>query len=149
MSSRTRGFKNNLKGPRFRGGGGNIGNTFRNFASGLSGTTSASSTASGSFDTVDTFIRNEVVGTPDEEFMRSRNVEFNASNLKPNTRFYQFLDGNSAVDLVPKLIEISDNQGLTGNGSSGAFRHLPPLSSDKEYRYICHLWISNPRQVGC
>ena len=86
--------------PRFRGGGGNVGNTFRNFASGLSGTTSASSTASDSFDTVDTFIRNEVVGTPDEEFMRSRNVEFSASSLKPNTRFYQFLDGNSAVDLI-------------------------------------------------
>jgi len=108
--------------PRFRGGGGNVGNTFRNFASGLSGTTSASSTASDSFDTVDTFIRNEVVGTPDEEFMRSRNVEFSASSLKPNTRFYQFLDGNSAVDLIPKLIEISNNRGLTGNGSSGAFR---------------------------
>jgi hypothetical protein len=107
--------------PRFRGGGGNIGNTFRNFASGLSGTTSASSTASGSFDTVDTFIRNQVVGTPDEEFMRSRNVEFNASNLKPNTRFYQFLDGNSGVDLIPKLIEISDNRQLTGNGASATF----------------------------
>ena len=108
--------------PRFRGGGGGVANALRNFAGALGGTTSASSTASDSFDTVDTFIRNEVVGTPDEEFMRSRNVEFNASNLKPNTRFYQFLDGNSAVDLVPKLIEISDNQGLTGNGSSGAFR---------------------------
>ena len=107
--------------PRFRGGGGNIGNTFRNFANRISGTTSASSTASDSFDTVDTFIRNQVVSTPDEEFMRSRNVEFNASNLKPNTKFYQFLDGNSGVDLIPKLIEISNNRQLTGNGASAAF----------------------------
>ena len=82
----------------------------------------ASDTATGSFDTVDTTIRNEVVGTPDEEFMRSRNVEFNASNLKPNTRYYQFLDGRSGVDLVPKLIEISNNRQLTGNGASAAFR---------------------------
>lgn len=107
--------------PRFRGGG-NTGGALQAFAQGLSGTETRSSTASDSFDTVDTFIRNEVVGTPDEEFMRSRNVEFNASNLKPNTRFYQFLDGNSAVDLIPKLIEISNNRELTGNGASGSFR---------------------------
>ena len=80
-----------------------------------------SSTATGSFDTVDTTIRNEVVGRPDERWMRSRNVEFNASNLKPNTRYYQFLDNRSGVDVVPKLIEISNNAQLTGNGASAAF----------------------------
>ena len=53
--------------------------------------------------------------------MRSRNVEFNASNLKPNTRYYQFLDNRSGVDVVPKLIEISNNAQLTGNGASAAF----------------------------
>ena len=84
----------------------------------------SSSTATGSFsfDTVDTTIRNEVVGTPDELFMRSRNVEFNASNLKPNTRYYHFLDGNSGIDIIPKLIEISNNRQLTGFGASAAFR---------------------------
>ncbi len=68
----------------------------------------ASSTSRGSFDTVDTSIRNEVVGTSDTSFIRSRNVEFNASNLKPNTRYYQFLDGRSEVDVIPKLIEIKN-----------------------------------------
>ena len=68
----------------------------------------ASSTSRGSFDTVDTSIRNEVVGTSDTSFIRSRNVEFNASNLKPNTRYYQFLDGRSEVDVIPKLIEIEN-----------------------------------------
>jgi len=80
-----------------------------------------SSTASGSFDTVDTTIRNEVVGRPDEVFMRSRNTEFRASNLKSNTRFYQFLDSNSNVDVVPKLIEISNSRNLQNYGASAAF----------------------------
>ena len=40
--------------------------------------------------------------------MRSRNTQFSASNLKPSTQFYQFLDGNSGVDFIPKLIEIRD-----------------------------------------
>jgi hypothetical protein len=69
---------------------------------------STSSTSRGSFDTVDTSVRNEVVGTNDQFFIRSRNVEFNASNLKPNTRYYQFLDGRSEVDVIPKLIEIEN-----------------------------------------
>ena len=87
------------------------------------GTTSrsSSSTATGSFDTVDTTIRNEVVGTPDERFMRSRNYQFKGSNLKPNTRYYQFINFRSNVDVVPKLLEISPNFDLSGRGSSGAF----------------------------
>ena len=90
----------------------------------FSGSTSAtsSSTASGSFDTVDTTIRNEVVGRPDEVFMRSRNTEFRVSNLKANTRFYQFLDGNSNVDVIPKLIEVANDTTLQNYGSSSAFR---------------------------
>ena len=69
---------------------------------------SGSSTSRGSFDTVDTSIRNQVVGNNEDSFIRSRNVEFNASNLKPNTRYYQFLDGRSEVDVIPKLIEIEN-----------------------------------------
>jgi hypothetical protein len=64
---------------------------------------------------------NDLVDTINEEFMRSRNVEFRASNLKSNTRYYQFLDGNSGVDFIPKLIEIAADENLTTNGSSKAF----------------------------
>lgn len=81
----------------------------------------SSSTASDSFDTVDTSIRNEVVGLEDEVFIRSRNTEFVVSNLKANTRFYQFLDGNSQVDVVPKLIEIANSSTLENYGSSSAY----------------------------
>jgi hypothetical protein len=64
---------------------------------------------------------NDLVDTINEEFMRSRNVEFRASNIKPNTRYYQFLDGNSGVDFIPKLIEIAVDENLTTNGSSLSF----------------------------
>jgi hypothetical protein len=53
--------------------------------------------------------------------MRSRNTQFSASNLKPSTRFYQFLDGNSGVDFIPKLVEIANDSTLDNYGSSNAF----------------------------
>ena len=54
--------------------------------------------------------------------MRSRNTEFRISNLKPFTRFYQFLDGNSGVDFTPKLIEIANSSSLDNYGTqSGSF----------------------------
>ena len=51
--------------------------------------------------------------------MRSRNTEFVASNLKPKTRYYHFLDNKKGVDLVPKLIEIKKSDGT--DGSDGVF----------------------------
>jgi hypothetical protein len=82
-------------------------------------TTSVESRDAGSFTTETE--SNDLIDTINEEFMRSRNVEFRASNLKPNTRYYQFLDGNSGVDFIPKLIEIAVDENLTTNGSSLAF----------------------------
>jgi hypothetical protein len=96
--------------------------SFTSSTSSSRSSSTSTSTASGSFDTVDTTVRNEVVGVSDEVFMRSRNTEFRASNLKSNTRFYQFLDGNSNVDVVPKLIEIANDESLQNYGSSGSFR---------------------------
>ena len=40
--------------------------------------------------------------------MRSRNVHFFSVGLKPYTRYYQFLDGNGEVDVVPKLLEVEN-----------------------------------------
>ena len=64
----------------------------------------------------------EEVFDGNEIFMRSRNTGFSASNLRPLTRFYQFLDGVSEVDFIPKLIEISSDSNLQNYGSSGAFQ---------------------------
>ncbi|MEY3470457.1 MAG: Synechococcus phage [Actinomycetota bacterium] len=55
-----------------------------------------------------------------EIYMRSRNTGFTAVNLKPLTRFYQFLDGNSAVDFIPKLVEIANDSSLENYGSTSS-----------------------------
>ncbi len=74
-----------------------------------------------SFDTVsntDTTIRNVLISSSNESFMRSRNIQFSASNVKPSTQFYQFLDGNSGVDFIPKLIEITNTSGAFSVGET-------------------------------
>jgi len=58
-----------------------------------------------------------IVDSGDDKFMRSRNVRFDAINLKPYARHYQFLNGNSDVDFIPKLIEISGDISLSNYGS--------------------------------
>jgi hypothetical protein len=73
-------------------------------------------------DSVRTTVRNDQVGVSQDQFIRSRNVEFRSSSLKPNTKFYQFLDGKSNVDVIPKLIEIANNRTLQISGASAAFR---------------------------
>ena len=62
--------------------------------------------------------RDVIVSSGEEEFMRSRNTQFSATNLKPLTKFYQFLDGNGRVDFIPKLIEIANDDTLENSGSS-------------------------------
>ena len=61
------------------------------------------------------------LGSSVEQYMRSRNTEFSVSNLKSKTQFYHFLDGNSSVDFVPKLVEIANDRTLQNYGSSKQF----------------------------
>ena len=62
-----------------------------------------------------------IVGSGTELYMRSRNTGFSAINLKPLTQFYQFLDSNSSVDFIPKLVEIATDSTLKNYGASSAF----------------------------
>lgn len=64
---------------------------------------------------------NNLVSSGTELYMRSRNTGFTAFNLKPLTRFYQFLDGNGSVDFIPKLVEIATDSTLQNYGASSAF----------------------------
>jgi hypothetical protein len=76
--------------------------------------TTSNTATTENFDTVsntDTTIRNVLISSSNESFMRSRNIQFSVSNVKPSTQFYQFLDGNSGVDFIPKLIEITNTSG--------------------------------------
>jgi hypothetical protein len=98
--------------PTIRGGGNRTvtSSTDTVTSSTATNTTSTISTTE-NFDTTsntDTTIRNVLISSSKESFMRSRNIQFSASNIKPSTQFYQFLDGNSGVDFIPKLIEISN-----------------------------------------
>lgn len=65
-----------------------------------------------------------LIDVTDEKYMRSRNTEFFAVNLMPFSRFYQFLDNQSGIKFVPKILEISTgnpNSGSTTAGSNGVF----------------------------
>jgi len=62
-----------------------------------------------------------ILGSGTEIYMRSRNTGFKAYALNLGTRYYQFVDGNSGVDFIPKLLEISPDQTLQNYGSNGAF----------------------------
>jgi virulence-associated protein VapD len=81
--------------------------------------------ATGRFEVVgrstSTTVEDRLLSSGTELYMRSRNTGFSAVNLKPLTRIYQFLDGNSGVDFIPKLIEISPDSTLTNYGASSAF----------------------------
>ena len=88
------------------------------FESSVSATQSVSDSTNRT--TTTSSVTNLVESRP-EEYMRSRNTEFTVSNLKPYTRYYQFLDGNGSVDFIPKLIEISNSRSLENYGSSSAF----------------------------
>jgi hypothetical protein len=63
-----------------------------------------------------------LISSTDDLYMRSRNTEFRAKNLKPSTQFYQFLDSVSGVDFVPKLVEIATDSTLQNYGSVGTFQ---------------------------
>mgnify|MGYP001157417472 CR=1 FL=1 len=66
--------------------------------------------------------RDVIVDTGDEEFMRSRNTAFKARGLKPNIQHYQWIDGESGVDFIPKLLEIATDSSLGTSGSDGVFQ---------------------------
>jgi len=61
-----------------------------------------------------------LVDSGDETWMRSRNVRFNAEGLLSNALHYQFLDGNSDVHYIPKLLEISPDSTLENYGSDSS-----------------------------
>jgi hypothetical protein len=70
----------------------------------------------------DVSTQNVLVSSNRELYMRSRNTEFFARNMRPFVKYYQFLDSNSNVDFVPKLLEIATDASLQNYGSSVSFQ---------------------------
>ncbi len=62
-------------------------------------------------DTEETFTNDRIVSSEPDTHIRSRNVAFDASSVKPLTRFYAFFDSQSGIDIIPKLIEVSMDSG--------------------------------------
>ena len=55
--------------------------------------------------------RTDTVNTS-ELYIRSRNVVFKGTSLRPFARHYPFFDGSNNIDIVPKLLEISMTSGV-------------------------------------
>lgn len=119
--------------------------------------TTSNTTTTENFDTVgntDTTIRNVLISSSNESFMRSRNIQFSVSNVKPSTQFYQFLDGNSGVDFIPKLIEITNSSkafvvgetviGTFGGNNLISFRVASPNHKYGPYNSPSTTYTINP-----
>ena len=61
-----------------------------------------------------------------DNHIRSRNVQFNASTLKPLARYYHFFDSSSDLDIIPKLTEIT-----MSSGSEFSLIHSPACFTSK------------------
>jgi len=57
------------------------------------------------------FIADLILSTNPSKKFKSRNVQFYASGLQPNTQYYSFFDGNSNIDVIPKLLQITMESG--------------------------------------
>lgn len=67
-------------------------------------------------DWKDTFISNVLESTTPFDKFKEKNVEFYASGLQPSTQYYPFLDANSNIDFIPKLLKIAM---ITGTFQAG------------------------------
>ena len=73
------------------------------------------------FSNADTTVRNNLVSSGTEDFMRSRNISFVSSGFAAHLRLYLFIDGQRIFDVIPKLLEIVKEPNGTENGSNGTF----------------------------
>ena len=73
-----------------------------------------------------TFIQSETF----DPFIRSRNIEYTASGLRPNSRYYQFFDDQGNVDVVPKIIGVDNVVGAFSVGET-----ITALVNGETYRF--------------
>lgn len=72
------------------------------------------------FTDQDTWFRNELISSGDEDFMRSRNTQFKGYGFGAFAQVYAFLDSQTPI-VVPKLLEISTEKDGETSGSVGSF----------------------------
>ena len=57
------------------------------------------------------YVGNLLTSSRPSDKLRSRNIEFTASALQPSTNHYAFFGGNSNIDVIPKLIQVTMTSG--------------------------------------
>jgi hypothetical protein len=98
-----------------------------------------------------------VVSVDIQPYIRSRNIEFKADRLKPNTQLYAFFDGvNVTNDCFPKLLEISMRSGTfivgetvdfkvsQGSSTQGSFRLAVPNHKSGKFNSPIKTFTQNP-----
>ena len=92
-----------------------------------------------------TSVQNVLRSSSAEVFMRSRNVHVNAENLKPRTRYYQFLDSTSGVDFMPKMLEIASDSTLQKYGASTSFSIGETVVGTIDGQEVTRFRVAHPR----
>jgi hypothetical protein len=57
------------------------------------------------------FVNETLLDNNSSDKFKSKNIQFEATGLQPNTQYYSFFDGNSSIDFIPKLLQISMSSG--------------------------------------
>lgn len=92
----------------------------------------------------------QIVSSGAEQYMRQRNIYFDAANIKPLTRTYHFLDNNGNLDFIPKLLEICKDSAQPDDlGSTGVFQvgeSVIAYDSSNNIRAVFRVCTSNHKK---
>ena len=66
--------------------------------------------------------QNNLVSTSNDDFMRSRNIQFISEGFVDFVETYVFLDGQKIFDVIPKLLEITPTRNGSVSGSNGVYK---------------------------
>ncbi len=69
-------------------------------------------------DAEGTVLNQVLVSSEPDPFIRSRNVAFEGTGLKPYTRYYPFFDSTAGIDVIPKLLSIIMTSGTFKKGET-------------------------------
>ena len=70
----------------------------------------------------ETETQNNLVATSNDDFIRSRNIQFISGGFVDFEETFLFFDGQKINDIIPKLLEITPSQNGLESGSNGVFK---------------------------
>ena len=70
----------------------------------------------------ETETENKLVATSNDDFIRSRNIQFIAEGFVDFVKTYVFFDGQRIYDIIPKLLEITPSKNGSTSGSNGSYK---------------------------